>query len=204
MPGVEQQPALYDGIVPPLNHLLLDRWRRQLFGDLAGDILELGLGTGLNLDAYGPGARITGLEINYDLIQAARPRATHRSVRLVQGDAEHLPFVDQSFDYVTSALVFCTIPDPAQALREVSRVLRPSGRMIQLEHTRTNQRLPDAVLDLIAPAWNLLAGGCYPNRDTAALLKATGWQLEYHERQAYGLIRLIVALPRRRDIKYMP
>ena len=195
MRGVEQQHVLYDSIVLPLNRLLLDRWRRELFSNLQGDVLELGVGTGLNLHAYGPHAHITALEIDAQLIRAARGRAEDHHVRLVQGDAQHLPFADRSFDYVTSALVFCTIPDPAQALQEAARVLRPGGQLVQLEHTRTNHPRLDAVLDRITPAWKRIAGGCHPNRDTAALLCAVGWQLQRHEQHGSGLIRLIRAVP---------
>lgn len=196
MRGVEQQPVLYDGVVQPLNRLVLDRWRRELFSNLHGDVLELGVGTGLNLQTYGPHAHIAALEIDAQLIRAARGRADAHHVRLVQGNAQHLPFADHSFDYVTSALVFCTIANPAQALQEVARVLRPGGQLVQLEHTRTNHPVIDAVLDTITPVWKRIAGGCHPNRDTVALLHTAGWQLQQHEQHGYGLIRLIRATPR--------
>jgi ubiquinone/menaquinone biosynthesis C-methylase UbiE len=198
MRGVEQQPALYDRLMQPMDRTILGYWRRHLFSELAGDILELGAGTGLNFAAYGPQARITAIEIDPQMIVAARSRA--ESVQLVLADAQRLPFHTAMFDYVTSALVFCTIPDPAQALHEVARVLRPGGRLIQLEHTRTNHPLPDAALTFIAPAWKVVAGGCVLDRDTPALLEKAGWRLLRHQRQAYGLIRLIEALPPAYDV----
>lgn len=191
MRGVEQHPALYDRVVRPLDTGKLGSWRRHLFASLRGDILELGVGTGLNLPAYGSDARVIGVDVALDLIRRARSRGAQAIV----GDGERLPFPDATFDYVTSALVFCSIPAPAQALREVARVLRPGGRLIQLEHTRTNHALPDALLDLITPVWSTLAGGCQPNRDTLALLEQSGWRLLRHDRRLGGLIRLIEALP---------
>lgn len=195
MRGVEQQPDLYDGVVGRLGAGRLGAWRRQIFASLSGDILELGVGTGLNLPAYGAGARVIGVDVELDLIRRARSRGAQTIV----GDGERLPFPDATFDYVTSALVFCSIADPDLALREVARVLRPGGRLIQLEHTRTNHALPDVLLDLITPLWATIAGGCHPNRDTPALLERSGWQLLRHDRQLGGLIRLLEALPPARD-----
>jgi len=195
MRGVEQQPALYDHIMQPLDAAILGRWRRQLFAHLTGSILELGAGTGLNFVVYGPADRVTAIDIEPNLLWAAQSRAAQGNVSLVLADAQQLPFADAMFDYVTSALVFCTIPDPAHALREVARVLRPHGRLVQLEHTRTNHWLPDAALDSITPVWKMVAGGCHPNRDTPALLRQQGWRLMRHQRYAYGLFRLIEAVP---------
>ncbi|HEY0734969.1 MAG TPA: class I SAM-dependent methyltransferase [Herpetosiphonaceae bacterium] len=191
MRGVEQQPDLYDGVVGRLGAGKLGTWRRQIFASLSGDILELGVGTGLNLPAYGSGARVIGVDVELDLLR----RALSRGAQTIVGDGERLPFPDATFDYVTSALVFCSIPDPDLALREVARVLRPGGRLIQLEHTRTNHALPDAMLDLITPLWATIAGGCHPNRDTPALLERSGWLLLRHDRHLGGLIRLLEALP---------
>jgi ubiquinone/menaquinone biosynthesis C-methylase UbiE len=191
MRGVEQRPALYDRIVEPLDAGMLGAWRRQLFGPLRGDVLEIGVGTGLNLRAYGSAAHVIGVDVELPLLR----RALERGGLVLAGSAEELPFPDASFDYVTSALVFCSIPDPERAVREVARVLRPGGRLIQLEHTRTNRRLPDALLTLVAPTWSAIAGGCRPDRDTPALLERCGWRVTRHDRRLGGLIRLLEALP---------
>lgn len=193
--GIEQRPAVYDAVVQPMNRGRLGGWRRRMFGDLRGAILELGVGTGLNLDAYGPDALVTAIEIDHDLLWAARGRAARHGAQLVQADAEQLPFASASFDAVTSALVFCTIPDPSAALREVARVLRPGGRLLQIEHTRTHHRQIDTALSLITPIWKRVAGGCHLDRDTPALLESLGWRLTRHEQHIGGLFRLIEAVP---------
>jgi ubiquinone/menaquinone biosynthesis C-methylase UbiE len=110
-------------------------------------------------------------------------------------DAQRLPFRTAHFRYVTAALVFCSFPHPARALREIARVLQPDGRLIQLEHTLTDHRVADALLDLLAPSWKTFTGGCVLNRDTTALLTSLGWHLVRHERYAGGLVRLLEALP---------
>ena len=195
MKGVEQIDWLYDAAVMPLNRLGLGAHRRRLVGDLAGDILEIGVGTGLNLAYYGAGARVNGVEPNRDLLRKAAPRADPRGYGLQVGDAQWLPFAEHSFDAVVSTLVFCTIPDPRAALDEIRRILRPGGRLMQLEHSRSGRPIPDTILDLIAPAWQLIAGGCHPNRDTAALLTGAGWHLHHHEQHAGGLLRLLISMP---------
>jgi ubiquinone/menaquinone biosynthesis C-methylase UbiE len=192
MRGMEQRPAVYDAVVGPMDAARLGRWRRRMFGDLRGAILEIGVGTGLNLRAYGPDATITALEIDRELLWAARDRADERGATVVQADAERLPFAAGSFDIVTSALVFCTIPNPAAALVEVARVLRPGGRLVQIEHTRTNTAF-DVALSAATPLWKRVTGGCHLDRDTPALLQALGWRLTRNERHLGGLFRLLEA-----------
>lgn len=195
MKGVEQIARVYDAVVKPLNSLGLGELRRDLVGRLAGDILELGVGTGLNLGYYGPEARVMAIDPEQGLLSAARPRAQMHGVQLQIADAQHLPFPHASFDAVVSTLVFCSIPEPARALEEVRRVLRPEGRLFQLEHTLTGRPWIDMGLNAIAPVWHVASGGCHINRDTPTLLEASGWKIERHDRRAGGLIRLLVSRP---------
>lgn len=195
MKGVEQIDWIYDMVLRPMNLLGLGAHRHRLVHDLAGDILEVGVGTGLNLVYYGPAARVLGIDPNRDLLRTARGRAERRGYLLQAADAQALPFEDHSFDAVVSTLVFCTIPEPLAAMQEIGRVLRPGGRLLQLEHTRTGHERPDALLDLIAPTWQHIAGGCQVNRDTAALLEAAGWRVQQHERHVGGFIRVLISKP---------
>jgi ubiquinone/menaquinone biosynthesis C-methylase UbiE len=195
MRGVEQIPTLYDLIMLPLDKAVFEQRRQQLFGSIKGDVLEIGVGTGLNLDVYGSQAQITAVDIGPQLLAAAKPRARQRGANILLADAQQLPFPDACFDYVTAALVFCTIPNPVLALQEIARVLRRGGRLVQLEHTRTNHVVPDAVLNFANPVWKVLTGGCHINRDTPALLMAQGWHLLDHQRYGGGLLRTIEAVP---------
>lgn len=187
--------VLYDAVVEPLNRFSVGRWRHELVGGLAGDILEVGVGTGLNLRFYGPAARVIGIDPEAALLAAALPRAQPRGYHLGLADAQALPFANAAFDCVVSTLVFCTIPEPVPALSEIRRVLRPGGKLIQLEHTRTGKPVPDAMLSLLTPAWSRISGGCHLNRDTPGLLEREGWQLCRHERRIGGLFRLLEATP---------
>ena len=197
MRGVLQTATIYDGFVGTFGLAGLTRLRRRLVGGLAGDILEIGVGTGLNLRHYGPHARVTGIEPAAMLLRAAVPRATARSYALIRASAAALPFPDAAFDAVVSPLVFCSIPAPLlqPTLAELRRVLRPGGRLLLLEHTRTGRPRLDAALDALAPFWVRLSGGCHLDRDTPALLARSGWHVARHECYACGLYRLLRAVP---------
>src|SRR5918998_5161679 len=153
MRGVIQRPSVYDCLMLPLEGSAYGRHRKHLFGSLSGSILEIGVGTGRNLSAYGPQAHVTGCDIEPQLVALASRRGAMQRMPVLVADAQRLPFRTAHFRYVTAALVFCSLPHPARALREIARVLQPDGRLIQLEHTLTNHRVPDALLDLLAPSW---------------------------------------------------
>ena len=197
MRGVLQAATVYDAFVGAFGLAGVGRLRRRLVGDLAEDILEIGVGTGLNLRHYGPRARVTGIEPAAALLRAAVPRARARGYPLARASAAALPFPDAAFDAVVSPLVFCSIPAPLllPALAELRRVLRPGGRLLLLEHTRTGRPFCDAAIDAVAPLWLRLSGGCHLDRDTPALLERAGWRVARHERHALGLYRLLVAMP---------
>jgi len=197
MGGVLQAAPVYDAFVGTFGLAGVGRLRQRLVGDLAGEILEIGVGTGLNLRYYGPDARVTGIEPAANLLRAAVPRACAGGHALVLASAAALPFPDAAFDAVVSPLVFCSIPASLllPALAELQRVLRPGGRLLLLEHTRTNRPWLDRFIDVLAPLWLRLSGGCHLDRDTPALLACAGWHIARHERHAYGLYRLLVAQP---------
>lgn len=197
MKVVLRDAALYDRVIGSFDNLGLANLRQRLISPLAGQILEIGVGTGLTFPHYGSDARVIGIEPEPTLLAGAAPRARARDFTLHRARAEALPFANASFDTVVTTLVFCSIPDAALAgtLAEVRRVLRPGGRLVQLEHTRSGHRVLDWGLDRIAPLWLRASGGCHVNRDTAALLGAAGWRIVRHERHMGGLYRLLVSTP---------
>lgn len=148
----------------------LDRLRREALEPAAGEVLEIGAGTGLNLAAYpreGIG-RIVCTEPSWPMARqiAAKSGQSPVEPEVVVAGAGALPFPDSSFDTVTGTLVFCEVPDPRAALAEIARVLRPGGSFCFLEHVRSDEPGLAARQDRWAPAWRVVSGGCNCNRET--------------------------------------
>lgn len=153
--------------------------RRKVIPQAQGRVLEIGIGTGLNLPFYDTGRviELVGVEPSLRMHHLAlkRSRAARLPVEMVGITAEKLPLADAVFDTVVSTYTLCTIPDPVAALREVRRVLAPGGRLLFSEHGRA----PDANVrkwqSRIQPFWSPLAGGCMLDRDIPAILKEAGF-----------------------------
>ena len=134
---------LYDPVMELPENLGLWRLRQELLRGLRGRVLELGVGTGRNLPLYPPGveylARIDPDEVMLNQAEE-RTRKVPFPVDLILTSAEEQPFEEDSFDAVAATLVFCTIPDPPRALKEVRRVLKPNGSFSLLEHVKMKQK----------------------------------------------------------------
>lgn len=196
MRGVEQVPWLYDIGIALLEATGLGRWRAWLVGldgSEARRVLDLGCGTGRNLPALTSraGRAVVGVDPCGDALRRARRRAP--GAWLVRARAEALPFGDGAFDVVTCGLVLCSVDDPAQALREVQRVMEPRATLRLLEHVRSAHRWQARMQDALQPAWTRFTGGCRPNRDTEAAVAAAGFVLETGSRRAAGSMRRCVA-----------
>jgi ubiquinone/menaquinone biosynthesis C-methylase UbiE len=196
MRGVEQVPWLYDAGMVLLEKTGLGRWRSWLAGGVRpGRVLDLGCGTGRNLPLYGRGVRAIGVDPCHESLLAARRRAP--GVPLVRARAEALPLRDGSFDTVVSGLVFCSVGDVPRGLAEVRRVLKPGGVLRMLEHVRASRRVAAWLQDRTQPAWTWFTGGCHPNRDTEAAVRAAGFEIDPASRRARGDMRRFVSRARR-------
>ena len=196
MRGVEQIPWLYDALCALCEATGLARWRSWLVTGARGCVLDLGCGTGRNLPLLPAGTRTVGLDPSWETLRRARRRAPR--VPLVVGSAEALPFRDAAFDTVLSGLVFCSVPDPRQGLREVRRVLRPDGQLRMLEHVRATRAWKARLQDRLQPAWTRITGGCHPNRETERTVEAGGFRIQDESRRAKGDMRRFVARPAER------
>lgn len=161
------------------------RLRRELLASSRGCVLELGIGTGLNLPHYPE--TVTELHA-VDPAQllpktiAARSARLSFPVRLQKGTAETLPHADQRFDYVVSTWTLCTIPNPVLALQEVGRVLKPGGRFLFLEHGRSDNRTIAAWQDRLNPIQNVIGCGCNLNRQIDQLMTQAGLRITWLDR----------------------
>jgi ubiquinone/menaquinone biosynthesis C-methylase UbiE len=151
--------------------------RRALLDGLAGVVCEVGAGQGLNFAHYpNTVTRVLAVEPEPTLRRHALDAAARAPVpvEVFDGAADALPLDDASCDAVVISLVLCTVPDIADALAEVHRVLRPGGELRFYEHVRSAHRLIAAAEDLVTPIWSRFAGGCHPNRDSVAAITAAG------------------------------
>jgi ubiquinone/menaquinone biosynthesis C-methylase UbiE len=154
--------------------------RQRLLAGLAGRVLEVGAGNGLNFPHYP--TTVTGVlavepEPYLRRLALAAARQAPVPIRVVAGTAEALPVPDGAVDAVVASLVLCTVVDPERALAETRRVLRPGGRLRFYEHVRADDPWLARWQDRLERPWGWLVGGCHPNRDTVAAVTAAGLQV---------------------------
>ena len=156
--------------------------RARLLADLDGQVLDVGAGTGANLPYLGRASRVVAAEPDAAMRRrlAARLAQAVVPVEISSDPAERLRYPDASFDAVVFTLVLCSVASPDRALAEARRVLRPSGRLIILEHVRGTGTLA-RWQDRLTPLWCLLNAGCHPNRDTAAAVGRAGFTFDRAE-----------------------
>ena len=184
-------PCGYDLAMRPVEAVSLRRLRARTFGRLQGRILELGVGTGANLGAYPPSAWVVGIDESPSMLEVAQRKP---SARLARMDAGGLGFADGTFDAVAASLVLCSVPNPAAVLAEVTRVLRPGGRLVLLEHVRGAHPLMARLTDLLDRPWYALNGSCHLNRETAEIVQEAGFRLLHEKRRLLGLLQTIEAV----------
>ena len=153
--------------------------RELIVPEATGSVLEIGVGTGLNFELYRGIDELVGIEPDPHMLARARVRAATLPfpVELHQAGAEAMPFPDARFDTAVVTFTLCTIPDPAAALVELRRVLRPGGRLLFVEHTRSSQPVLAGVQDLLTPLWKRIGGGCHLNRPSLDLVREQGFSV---------------------------
>ena len=192
--------SYYDRALKATEENGLGAMRTALLAGASGRVVEIGAGTGVNLDLYGEGVEdLTLIEPDPHMGAKLRERLAARGVeagadpmaattdaeeaapvpaRLVAAPAEALPFEDDTFDTAVATLVLCTVPDPVAAIGELARVLKPGGKLLFIEHVRNAD--PDGARwqDRLEKPWRFMADGCYCNRDTEANLRASSFTVE--------------------------
>lgn len=181
--------AIYDRVMAGTEQACLATWRAELLGGVRGHVLEVGAGTGANLDHYGDGVERLCLAEPDDGMRWRLQNKARRFPRLRCEIAEHtmeaIPHADATFDAVVCTLVLCSVHDPARALAEVYRVLKPTGELLFLEHVAaepgTSRRRWQHRID---PVWHRMVGNCHITRDTAQSIEAAGLTFRSIERQS--------------------
>jgi SAM-dependent methyltransferase len=177
--------AMYDSCLKGTEEAGLRERRHELLAQARGRTLELGAGTGLNLDLYPDAVQeLVMTEPDPHMAKRLRPKlaGSAHEATVVEAPAEHLPFEDSSFDTAVATLVLCTVPDPTATLAEAARVLKPGGRLLFLEHVRAEDPGLARWQDRLEWPWRFLGDGCHCNRDTVATITASRFELERVER----------------------
>jgi ubiquinone/menaquinone biosynthesis C-methylase UbiE len=167
----------------------MEAMRRATAGSVSGRVIEIGAGTGLNLDYYDwtRVERLDACEPDRHMLKRARkrleamPAEVQAKVSLHDAPAEVLPFEDETFDAAVSTLVLCTVHDPLAASRELLRVLKPGGHVRLIEHVRGTGALA-AFQSAIQPVWGWTAAGCHLNRNIELAVSASGLRVDVQER----------------------
>lgn len=173
----------HDHILPWAVHLSmrskeLGELRRAVLPAARGRVLELGVGSGLNLPLYdGDVTSVIGIDPSERLLAMARSRAPQApcAVELVAGSAEDPPYEDRSFDSVVTTWTLCTIPDAAKALAEARRLLKPGGELVFIEHGRAPDPGVARWQRRLNPVWRRIGGGCNLDRDIPGLIEGAGF-----------------------------
>ena len=171
-------------IVPILTDLAMRQrnlaaYRSRVVPAADGRVLEIGVGSGLNLPFYSPNVRhLIGLDPSPKLLSMARRNSSITPIELIEGSAEAIPLENRSVDTVVTTWTLCSIPNAGRALREMYRVLKPAGRLLFAEHGRAPQPNICWWQDRLTPIWKRLGGGCHLNRAIKVLIADAGFQFE--------------------------
>lgn len=199
--SIDHEDHLDDDHAPPSGNriderLLMGRLRRELLRHASGTTLDLACGDGVNFRHYPDTCDLTAGDIDRLAVTKARAAARHmgRPIDVLHIDAQAIPFPDNAFATVVSSMALCSYPDPIRALDEMSRVCRPDGRVLLLEHGRSRFRLwakwQDYQERLRGPH-----SGCHQNREPLELVLRAGMHPVAARRTWFGMIHLITAKP---------
>ena len=164
-----------------MRNQFLDPYRRRAIESAYGLVLEIGVGSGLNLSLYGRAVgRFVGLDTSSELLRLARSRVAHSlvPVSLVRASAQHVPSADAAFDAVVMTWTLCSIPNPIAALIEMRRVLKPGGRLLFVEHGLSPEIRIARWQHRLTPYWKRVGGGCHLDRKMDDLIRAAGFQVD--------------------------
>ncbi len=174
----------------------INRIRKNLFREASGDVLEIAAGTGNNLRHYPKDCKITLIDLSRAMLEIASQKARNQrlEISVQEMDAERLEFPDNAFDTVVDSLSLCTLTQPVQALREMARVCKPKGRILLLEHGRSNKqglaRWQDKKADKHAKRF-----GCNWNRNILGLIGEANLEVVSSKQYFFGVFHAIEVKP---------
>ena len=143
----------YDLIEAPMEVMALKSWRIEAIKTLDGKILEVGVGTGKNIEYYPDGLDITAIDFSKKMLEKAKIKAAllNKDIELLLMDAQNMDFPDDTFDTVFTTCVFCSVPNPVKGLIEIRRVCKPGGKIVMVEHIISEKKVLGLIMDVLNP-----------------------------------------------------
>lgn len=179
-----------------MDRMIREKWREDLLQHAHGKVLEVGVGTGSNLKFYPEYVEVTGIDFSPAMLEKARNKARKmpQSFDLIEMDAQQMEFPDNTFDTVVSTCVFCSVPDPVQGLKEIRRVTKAEGKVIMLEHMRSDNEVVGKAMDILNPI-GLNIVGANINRKTIKNIEQAGMKVENEEFLMSSIMRRLILSP---------
>lgn len=179
-----------------MNHMIQPSWRKDLLNNLHGNILEVGVGTGANLPYYPENVNVTGIDFSPKMLAKAYEKVDQSKAKIVlkEMDAQQMDFRDNTFDVVVSTCVFCSVPDPIKGLKEIRRVVKPDGKILMLEHMRSENAFIGKILDLINPLTVRIAG-VNINRKMIENIEEAGLKIEKQNFLMLSIMKQLLVSP---------
>ena len=179
-----------------MDHMIRPAWRNEMLRNLEGNILEVGVGTGANFDYYPINTHVTGIDFSTKMLNKAKEKipSSKAHITLKEMDIEQMDFSDNTFDFVISSCVFCSVPNPVAGFEEIRRVVKPGGKIIMLEHMRSENPLIGSVLDIINP-FTVRLSGANVNRKTVSNIEKAGLKIENEEYLLTSIMRKLTIVP---------
>lgn len=179
-----------------MDHMIRVSWRKDLLEYLQGIILEVGVGTGANLPYYPSNVHVTGIDFSPKMLAKAEEKIERAKAKVIlrEMDAEKIDFPDNTFDTVVSTCVFCSVPDPVKGLKEIRRVVKPEGKIVMLEHMRSENIVAGKMLDLINPL-TIRIVGANVNRKTIENIEKAGLKIEQQSNLMTSIMRKLILSP---------
>lgn len=187
---------IYDVINRGTEKRWFSKWKKEFFSPLKGKILEVGIGTGKSIEYFGEGAKVIGIDPSEKMLAKAREKLVKldkENVILIEGDVENMKFEDNTFDYVVTSCVFCSVPNPVNGLQEIRRVLKPTGKLIMMEHVLSKNPIIALIEHLHNPITKFIFG-VNINRNTKQNILSSGMKIiEDKNLAVFDVFRLFVA-----------
>ncbi|MBK9099471.1 MAG: methyltransferase domain-containing protein [bacterium] len=183
---------LFDLVEKPMENMF-SKHRKEMLTNANGKVLEVGAGTGKNFKYYPDNVEVTAIDFSPKMVKIASSKAAvQKNIKnVLEMDVEHMTFKDNTFDTVVTSCVFCSVPHPVQGLKEIRRVCKKGGKILMLEHVKSNKPVIAPLMDILNPI-PLHIYGANINRDTIKYLRKAGFESMSVKNLWLDILKLII------------